>query len=304
MERRFRLIPIDVALADKLLEALPGSPRLRSLALLTGGHINTNYALSLADGRCLVLRIYAQGAAAFRKEVDLLHALAGSVPLPGVLLAAFEPRLLAHPYAVIEWIDGLALSDVLRAEPAAAVGEAVAAALLRIGRCSIPAYPFPPFVDYIRDCLFARGAAAWLGTTTTARLWALVQERRTFLEELRQAEVLVHGDFQGDNILLRKGRRGWRVAAVIDWEWAHNGCYLQDLGSLLRIEDSSRGGFREGLEAGFSREGAPLPGAWYAAARLWDLAALCEKLAYPRHRGEVTLRSICLIERCIADFAR
>lgn len=142
MERRFRLIPIDVALADKLLEALPGSPRLRSLALLTGGHINTNYALSLADGRCLVLRIYAQGAAAFRKEVDLLHALAGSVPLPGVLLAAFEPRLLAHPYAVIEWIDGLALSDVLRAEPAAAVGEAVAAALLRIGRCSIQPTPF------------------------------------------------------------------------------------------------------------------------------------------------------------------
>ncbi|HEY8017077.1 MAG TPA: aminoglycoside phosphotransferase family protein [Dongiaceae bacterium] len=304
MERRFPLVPMDAALAETLLAALPGSPRLRCFTLLAGGHINTNYALELSDGRCVVLRIYAQGNAAFRKETALLEGLAGLVAVPAVLATAYEPRDFAYPYALLEWIDGTPLNEVLAAEPAAAVGEAVAEALLGIGRQAIPAEPFPPFADYIGDCLFRRGAAGWLGPEATERLWRLVLQQAPRLEKLHRTDVLVHGDFQGDNILLEKAGQGWRVAAVIDWEWAHKGCYLQDLGSLFRLEGVGLGEFQAGLEAGFARQGGALPPAWQKAARLWDVAALCEKLAYPRHRGEVTKRSIRLIEGCMADFAR
>jgi Ser/Thr protein kinase RdoA (MazF antagonist) len=303
MERRFPLVPMDEALAETLLRALPGSPRLRCFTLLAGGHINTNYALALADGRCVVLRIYAQGEAAFRKETALLQGLAGPGPVPALLTAAFAPEVFAYPYALLEWIDGAPLNEVLAAEPTAAIGEVVAEALVGIGRQAIPAEPFPPFADYIGDCLYRRGAAGWLGPEATERLWSLVQQQASCLETLRRAEVLVHGDFQGDNILLRKAGKGWRVAAVIDWEWAHKGCYLQDLGSLFRLEGVRLDAFQAGLEAGFARQNAALPPAWRKAARLWDVAALCEKLAYPRHRGEVTVRSIRLIESCMADFA-
>jgi hypothetical protein len=37
----------------------------------------------------------------------------------------------------------------------------------------------------------------------------------------------------------------------------------------------------------------------YAAARLADLAALCEKLAWPTHRGAVTTRALAQIDRIL-----
>ena len=71
---------------------------------------------------------------------------------------------------------------------------------------------------------------------------------------------------------------------------------------MFRLEGVALGEFQAGLETGFARPSTALPPAWQQAARLWDIAALCEKLAYPRHRGEVTMRSIRLIEGCVADF--
>ena len=158
-------------------------------------------------------------------------------------------------------------------------------------------------MENIRDCLFDRGEARYLVTETASRLWTLVQAEGPFLQELCRGQGLVHGDFQGDNILLREDAGHWRVAGVLDWEWAHSGCYLKDVGSLLRYEGEPCMAFQRGLESGFSRLGAPLPPEWSRAARIWDMAALCEKLAYPRHRGEVTFRCIRIIERCLQDYA-
>jgi len=154
-----------------------------------------------------------------------------------------------------------------------------------------------------RECLFDRGAMLYLGTETVDKLWAFVQARSAFLNDLSQHKNLVHGDFQGDNILLQEKAEQWQIAAVLDWEWAHNGCILQDLGSLLRFQGEATVAFQCGIETGFSHNGRPLPFEWRMAARIWDIAANCEKLAFPRHRGEITLKSIGIIKRCLQDYA-
>jgi aminoglycoside phosphotransferase (APT) family kinase protein len=301
MERRYPLIEISIEVAERLLEPL----RPRALEHLRGGHVNTNYAVRLDDGRRIVLRICTNGQAAFCKEVSLLGALAGSIPVPRLHMSVFSPQIFEHPYIVTEWVAGAPLNDVLSSNPEAAseIGEAVASVLLKIGEHTLPAHPFPPFVEYIQHCLFEQGAVHWLGTDTAARLWVFVQAQSAFLDELFSRENLVHGDFQGDNVLLHEERGRWRIAAVLDWEWAHGGCYLRDLGSLLRYEGETSIAFQRGVETGFSERGAPLPSDWRMAARIWDMAAQCEKLAHPTHRGEVTLRSIRIIERCLQDYA-
>lgn len=197
------------------------------------------------------------------------------------------------------------MNEILASEPNASlpVGEAIASTLFTIQKQPLFGYPCVPFIEYTWDCLFERGAAQYLGPQTAARLWALVQEQDPFLQELCGDQVLVHGDFQGDNILLREDAGHWRVAGVLDWEWAHDGCCLQDIGSLLRCEGETCAAFQRGLESGFSRLGSPLPPQWSKAARIWDMAALCEKLANPRHRGVVTSRSIRIVERRLQDYA-
>jgi aminoglycoside phosphotransferase (APT) family kinase protein len=305
MERRYPLIDVGADTAVALLGRLPGAPRPRTFKLLTGGHINTSYVADLDDGQRIVLRIGAAGAPGLRKEVDLLRRLAGSVPVPRVHLLVADPQVFDHPYAVLEWIAGAALGELLASRPQAApeIGDAVASALLQIAGHTLPAHPAPPFVEYVRGCLFDRGASHWIGDENTARLWSFVQQHGARLEAACADRVLVHGDFQGDNILLDNQTGHWQVRAVLDWEWAQEGCQLRDLGCLLRNTGEAGDAFERGIEAGFARRGAPLPSTWRRSARIWDLAANCEKLACPMHRGEVTARSILIIERCLSDYA-
>ena len=134
MERRYPLIDIGLEAAAGLLAPLRGFRPVRSLRLLAGGHINTNYAVTLDDGHRLVLRIFAQGEAALRKEATVLRALAGSLPVPALHLAVFTTQSFAYPYAVLEWIEGAPLNETLASHPEAAlpIGEAIAATLLAI----------------------------------------------------------------------------------------------------------------------------------------------------------------------------
>lgn len=206
---------------------------------------------------------------------------------------------------MLEWREGSSLTEALLSHPGAAVGigEALAVILHRIGEHALLAHPYPPLLDYVRDCLFERGAAAHLGLESASRLFCLIEEQGRWLVGLCGPQRLVHGDFQGDNILLAETATGWKVTAVVDWEWAHNSCYLRDVGSLLRFDREGCEDFQRGLERGFLAAGSPLPEDWRQAARIWDTAAHCEKLATPRHRGEVTLRSIRILEQCLRDYA-
>jgi aminoglycoside phosphotransferase (APT) family kinase protein len=308
MERRFPLMEIGIETAGRLLAGLPGDHRLETLTLLHSGHINTNYALGLRDGRRLRLRIYVQGEPGFHKEVGVLRALSETVSVPRLHLAVSQPELFPYPFAILEWIEGMPLHEALAQAPEAAaqIGEQIAAVLLGIAEQRLELNSFPPFLDYIRTCLFERGAAVRLGPQTTASVWSLAQEHGDTLERLRRArgEILVHGDFHGENIIVAEERGDWRVAGILDWEWAHNGCYLCDLGSLFRNCGPVSGALQRGLHSGFCRAGAPPHGDWIMASRIWDLAAQCEKLTGPSDRGEVTRRTIRLIERCLHDYAR
>jgi Ser/Thr protein kinase RdoA (MazF antagonist) len=308
MERRFPLMEIGIETAGRLLAGLAGEHRVETLELLRGGHINTNYAVCLGDRRRLRLRIYVQGAAGFEKEIGVLRALSETVAVPRLLLAANQPDVFPYPFAVLEWIDGLSLDEALACAPEAAaqIGEQIAVTLLGIAKQKLALPSFPPFLDYLGSCLFERGAARRLGPETAGRVWGLAREHGDALERLRRrrGDILVHGDFHGENIIVGKDRSAWRVAGILDWEWAHDGCYLCDLGSLLRNGGPLAGELQRGLQAGLCRAGAPPPDDWIMAARIWDLAALCEKLTGPSDRGEVTRRTIKIIERCLHDYGR
>ncbi len=61
------------------------------------------------------------------------------------------------------------------------------------------AYPFDNVVDayfaHMEACLFGGRAGERLGPDRTSRLWRLVEENRSLLDEARDARHLVHADF-------------------------------------------------------------------------------------------------------------
>ena len=56
------------------------------------------------------------------------------------------------------------------------------------------------------------------------------------LEQLDAQRCLVHGDFGKRNVLVREEQGRWKVAAVLDWEFAVAGSPLIDIGHFLRYD--------------------------------------------------------------------
>ena len=157
---------------------------------------------------------------------------------------------------------------------------------------------------YIGACLFDGKAGERLGAEPTRRLWQIVTEGAPYFEAAEgKGEVasLVHSDFQASNILMRQEAGVWQTAAVLDWEWAHAGSSLFDIGILLRYDLRLPPSFEPNFIASFAQHGGNLPAEWKRMTKLYDLANLCEFLNSLDQRGSMIedVRSLVLetIER-------
>ena len=93
---------------------------------------------------------------------------------------------------------------------------------------------------------------------------------------------LVHGDLNPKNVLVDAAEA--RVVGVVDWEFAHAGAPLADLGNLLRFEAALPAALVQGFVAGYAAAGGSLGESWRDQARLLDIAALCGFLDNPEPR--------------------
>jgi hypothetical protein len=93
----------------------------------------------------------------------------------------------------------------------------------------------------------------------------------------------------------------WRVAALMEWEFAWSGPPLYDLGVMWRDSHRLPRAFGERLMEEFAQHGGELPAQWLLIARLLDLINLCDFLA----RSDADARTVedarALIEWIVAD---
>jgi aminoglycoside phosphotransferase (APT) family kinase protein len=275
-----------------------GAARIVGIQPLTDGLRNANFEIELSTGRAVVARLYEHDATICQKEVDLLRMLCPSVPVPTVLHAEPGGTSELPPFLVMEWVEGVTLQALKRrgdheamAQAAFSVGETLAtighlcfahAGWLGPGpRVQAPLLegpdPTPRFIDL---CLAAanlqRRMAAELRERTSAFVWSW----KSALAELDAQALLVHGDFGKRNVLVREERGRWRVAAILDWEFAVASSPLIDLGHFIRYERASRPLAEPHFSAGYLAGGGTVVEDWKPLARVVDLAALCESLTH------------------------
>jgi aminoglycoside phosphotransferase (APT) family kinase protein len=292
--------------------------RLIGVERFDGGMRNANFKLLLDGGRAAVLRIYEHDASLCQKEVDLIRWVSRAAPVPEVIDAEPGGWEELPPFAVMSFVDGISFRDLKRvgdvgaiAQAASAVGETLAA----IGRFTFDkpgwlapgplvgapllegAHPLPRFVD---QCL----ATAALGRRVPPELRARIQEwvwsRAPQLEAISANARLVHGDFNRRNLLMRVEDGRWRVAAVVDWEFAVSGSPLADLGSFLRYERPGRPLAEPHFSAAYRQSGGGLPEGWRSLARAIDMAGLCESLTHAELPPPVEAELVELVRATVA----
>jgi aminoglycoside phosphotransferase (APT) family kinase protein len=290
-------------LAPEILDRMVRTafPRCRVVEMqpLGDGLRNANFKLRL-DGQPepVVLRIYEHDASLCRKEMDLLRLAGGSVPVPEVIHA--KPCGLEDlpPFTLARYVEGISLRDLERSGDTEAAAQAAYSAgetLAAIGRITFarpgwlgpgPAVtapllegkdPTPRFVDLcLASSHLERRMPADLRRRASGLVWRWAPELAGLDEEAR----LVHGDFNGRNLLVRCLAGRWSVVAVLDWEFAVSGSPLGDLGNFLRYERAAHPLAEPHFSAGYLHAGGALPRDWWRLARVLDLAAVCESLTH------------------------
>ena len=231
-------------LADWLTAAAGVPVAIESMALLSGGAVQQNWALDVSRGgaperwvlrtdNAAVLAVSLPRAA----EFALLRAAHGAgTTVPEPLFSCETVEVTGAPFFVMRRAEGVARGHVLVRQAAAAGGDpALAAALGReLARihsirpprgdlAMLPAPPDDPAPDFVARQRAALDAA---GTPRPVLEWGLRHLERSAPPP--GDVVLNHNDFRTGNYMVHEGR----VTAVLDWEFAAWGDPHADLGWL------------------------------------------------------------------------
>jgi aminoglycoside phosphotransferase (APT) family kinase protein len=269
---------------------------------LTGGYRNDNVQVITDEGESFVLRRYREPSAC-AVELGLAARLTGGVvPVPEVVYADVAGELSGRPVLVSRFEPGTPGDRVLTAGTSgdsAALGRAMGAVLAAIGdlRFSRPGFfngpdlalSGEPPASYLAEFVARELPAGHAATAFTGAELAGLQDlaaRCAPLVELVSAEArLVHGDYNPKNVLAERAGDGWRITAVLDWEFALSATPMFDVGNALRFADERPWGFADGFVAGYTGAGGQLPDRWPAISRAVDLFSLVQFLAHPpEHR--------------------
>jgi len=318
-----RALPLP--LLERMVHAAFPRCRVVNAQPFPDGLRNANFKIQLdSTPELVVLRIYEHDASLCQKEVDLIRLIGHSVPVPEVIHA--EPCGLEElpPFALMSYIQGISFHQLKRSGSADAIAQAAYSAgetLAAIGRIRFPkagwlapgpsvtepllqgANVLPRFVD---RCLESRNLQQRMPEDLRDRAHALLWSWAAQLASLDDETCLVHCDFGKRNLLVqrelvRQGEGRWRVAGVLDWEFAVSDSPLIDLGHFLRYERAARPLLEPHFSTGFLAAGGTLPQEWQKLARLFDLSALCESLTHDELPDAIVAELLELVQATVED---
>ena len=214
----------DPEIVQRMLAAALDAERVSDIELLTGGATRQTWR-AVVDGRKVVAQRQADAERDMRVEADVLRAAErGGVSVPRVLACVEAPDGVVT--LVTRFVDGETIArrllrDAEYARAREHLVDQLGQAMARLHQVDVDAAPGLQRVDELtlyREQLDEHGEPH--PTFELALRW--LDERRPEPER----ECIVHGDLRLGNLIVDHDG----LAAVIDWELAHIGSPLQDLG--------------------------------------------------------------------------
>lgn len=211
---------------------------------LSGGNSNLT-RMVVHDGGQLVMRsapantISPKAHLGVQREAKFMAALKGHAPVPAVTAWCEDNSVIGQPFALVEFIDGLSLTDALPAayDNTGAVNQLGLQMASALGEIARAPWQDLGLKDIGRpDNFLQRQIERWLQVRKeqpTRDLPDLQRLGQWLLDHLpAEGPVgIVHGDYHLDNTLCHRERP--ELLAVIDWEMGTIGDPMSDLGLLL-----------------------------------------------------------------------
>ena len=238
-ERKESYAALDLATAKELLAPFDYEPV--SLALLEEGKVNSNYKIETTRGP-IVLRLHHGADHVLDIEAVLAARLQGLIPVPS-LLGRGAPKFLLY-----EWRPGISLERAVLSKadlPYEKIARDLAEVRLKMNSVTFSdagffasdlsiAYPWPSAIEGLWSYL--KGLIPQANASPEMVRWLewISEDAERRLASLAGDPVLAHGDFKASNVLVDETG----LTAVLDWEFAHSGTWLSDVGQILRHRET------------------------------------------------------------------
>jgi aminoglycoside phosphotransferase (APT) family kinase protein len=287
-ERQQPIVDLSIEDGARLLEGSGFAPV--HLDPIQEGLANTNYRVEAEDGTLYHLRLLQRDPSGLSREVALNWLVAGKVPTPRVVFSDPERQVILS-----EWVEGVTLQRSMasgdgRLEEVAFDAGRVLARIASFKFDSagifggdleiVDSWPstYDGLSGYVQWVAKGKLIGARLATETRERVLAAWRDREPDLRAAMDEPCLSHADFKPSNLLVEDGR----IAAVLDWEFAHAGTWLTDAGQFLRYLGEDRPAAVHAFEKGLKKGGIEPPPDWDLLARVVDLASLCDFMNRPK----------------------
>jgi len=298
-------VPDESDVSDELRQVAAAlGESLVQARVLAGGFSHETSLLTLAGGDRVVLRL---GGRDHGVEAAVMAAARRHVPVPDVLkvlkvLPAGSAQGSARSAMVLEYVTGTPLSEVLDVETDARelrqLGAVIGQVAARVSAVTFerPGFfadstlsvtPGPPWSkqlpEFAAHCMTVAPQER-LDAGTRAAWTQLCSAHAPALVKVEDQARLVHSDLNPKNILVTRARGGWRVDAILDWEFSFSGSPYADAANMTRFRTDAPGEFLAGFRAAFADH---LPAElesgedWLYLGRVLDMFALCDLITRP-----------------------
>jgi aminoglycoside phosphotransferase (APT) family kinase protein len=287
-ERTFPFLEIDKSVIESLFEGILVGEKIIDVIPINEGCRTTNYIIE-TDGipQKYILKIFFSAEQNYKKEIKLLTKLRedGISIVPKIYIVKKHKSIEDREYAIYEYKNGKTIGQ--------AIGEGdaiteqfvkdVAKYLAMIHNYKFSKAGFldenlnlqtevPALVSWY-EMFMGVNAKRRLGKEITDKIKKIVRENEKILLELDKDIRLVHGDFQGTNILIKNNK----LSGILDWEFAMAGHPIADIGQFFRYEEYFDDNLIHAFEAEYNKNSDyKLMDDWYKISKLRDLTNLIQ----------------------------
>lgn len=284
---------IDEQTIKAMVENALPDKTLLSHKIIAGGCANLNIKLNLKGrDKQLILRIYLRDKEVALKEQKIAALLKGNITVPEILCVGSYQN---YRYALVEYIEGQTLRDIILDEGAQNADGAVYEAGQFVA--TLQQYKFPhsgffdtdlkvkeslatdSFKDYLYESLKNSIVRKQLGKNIIERIAYVVQKYEVCFPNGSERD-LVHADYDPSNMLVTQSAGKWKIAAILDWEFAFSGPYLCDVANMLRYAHKLPKSYEKSFLKGMRDAGIKLPDNWQVTIKLLNLLSLLDCLVH------------------------
>lgn len=285
-ERTFPFLDIDTEIIIELFDGILEKTDIINVIPVNEGCRTTNYIVetNLSNNK-YILKIFFQNDQDYKKEIELLTKLKDSilVPVPKIYKFSSHEIIQGRDYVIYQYIEGKTIGQTIREGCILSKSfvKEVARILTQIHSIKFDKAGFldknlkvvkelPPLVLVYKNSIGER-AKERLGKNIVEKINLVVSQNKEILMKLDKDIRLIHGDFQGTNILMRNDK----IAGILDWELAMAGHPLSDIGQFFRYDEYFNNELIYAFEDEYNKNSTyRLIDDWYKISKLRDLINL------------------------------